>query len=234
MLGLATDDHLPNNGCVCESCRKMRAEKKCPHPHECITTAAELIKRIHPRWNPTKRDPSQPEEIELERNPEEAGSTFKRDNTTNSLKDAITIFGETLNEPTDVTKTAPRREGIDNDEFETTVYTDGACIDNGSETARAGSGVWYGTSDPRDLSVRVAGKEQSNQTGELVAVLLAVKSHPPYKDLRIISDSRYVIDGVTKNLSRWERRNWIGVQNREIFKYITAWMRRRSGKTTLQ
>ena len=29
------------------------------------------------------------------------------------------------------------------------VYTDGACSNNGNDGARAGSGVWYGPDDPR-------------------------------------------------------------------------------------
>jgi len=66
------------------------------------------------------------------------------------------------------------------------------------------------------------------------AVLIAVRNHPPNEDLRIITDSKYVIEGLTKNLKTWEKRDWSGVQNRGIFKSITAWMRWRSGKTTLQ
>jgi len=60
----------------------------------------------------------------------------------------------------------------------TIVYTDGACINNGYENARAGSGVWYDDNDPRNLSARVAYKEQSNQTGELVAVLSGQEPPP--------------------------------------------------------
>ena len=231
-LGLATDEHAPDNSCVCEGCKKMRANEKCTHPHDCLMLAAELLKKIYPKWNPTK-ERMQPVTVHEERSdPEEEGTTFNRDNETDELKDAITIFGETMAEPTDITKTAPRREGVI--PRETTAYTDGACIDNGSENAKAGSGVWYGDNDPRNSSTRVAYKEQSNQTGELVAVLLAVRNHPPDEDLRIISDSRYVIDGLTKNIKQWERRDWLNVENKDIFKCITAWMRWRSGKTTLQ
>ena len=227
-----TDEHTPSNNCVCEECKKIRAENKCTHPHDCMMLAAELLKKIYPKWNPTKERAQPATDHEEGRAPEEEGETFRRDNETDKLKDAITIFGETMSEPTEITRTAPKREG--NIPQETTVYTDGACINNGNENARAGSGVWYEDNDPRNLSIRVAGKVQSNQTGELVAVLLAVRNHPPDEDLRIISDSRYVIDGLTKNVEKWEKRDWLNVQHKDIFKSITAWVRWRSGKTTLQ
>lgn len=82
--------------------------------------------------------------------------------------------------------------------------------------------------------MRVAHREQSNQTGELIAIFLAVKAHPPEEDICIVSDSRYAIDGLTKNLRKWEDRDWADVQHREIFKSITAWMRWRSGKTRMK
>ena len=125
--------------------------------------------------------------------------------------------------------TAPRTNT--EDAAETTVFTDGACIDNGGENAAAGSGVWYTDNDPRNKSVQVPHEEQSNQTGELHAVLLAVRSHPPNGDLCIVSDSRYVIDGLTKHLRRREDRGWIDVQHSDLFQSITAWMRWRNART---
>ena len=47
------DDHSPRNNCKCKKCKHLRTLKKCPHPHECLSLAAELIKKIHPKWNPT-------------------------------------------------------------------------------------------------------------------------------------------------------------------------------------
>ena len=116
----------------------------------------------------------------------------------------------------------------------TTVYTDGACVNNGRKNAKAGSGAWYGENDPCNLSVRVAHKEQSNQTGELVVVLMVVKNHPPNEDLHIISDSKYVIDGITKHAKKWEERGWIDVQHKDLFKCVIAWMRSRKGRTTME
>ena len=114
------------------------------------------------------------------------------------------------------------------------VYTDGACINNGDKNTAAGLGIWYGENDPRNVSMRVPHKTQSNQTGELLAILIAIRNHPPQEDVLIVSDSRYVIDGLTKNARRWEERNWIDTQHGPVFKCITAWMRWREGKTSLK
>ena len=109
-----------------------------------------------------------------------------------------------------------------------------ACINNGHENASAGSGVWYGEDDSRNKGIRVAYKSQSNQIGELVAILLAVKHQPANKDLLIISDSKYAIEGLTKHVKRWEERGWTDVQHKEIFQCITAWMRWHKARTKLR
>ena len=83
------------------------------------------------------------------------------------------------------------------------VYTDGACLNNSSNKAQVGYRAWYGESDPRNMSGRVQHRVQSNQTGELMAILMVVKQHNTEGDLQIISDSKYVIEGLTKHLCRW-------------------------------
>ena len=92
-----------------------------------------------------------------------------------------------------------------------TLYT------NDSVKTQAGSGVWYNDNSPRNLS-EVACKEQSNQTGELVAVLLPVRNHPPNEDLYLIRNSKYVIDSLMKNSKRGGKHGWMDIQNRDIFK----------------
>ena len=233
LIGEIPTNHTPTNSCRCEKCQSIRGNNKCTHPHDCLALTAELIKKIHPKWNPTvERNPARSPDPASRQPPEDEGIVFDPSNDTDKLKDAITIFGSTMSEPTGVTKTTPGNR--DENSLETVVYTDGACTNNGEENACAGSGVWYGNEDPRNRSERVPLKEQSNQTGELIAILIAVRNQPPDIDLRIMSDSKYAIDGLTKNLRAWESRDWANVKHGGIFKCITAWMRWRNGKTTLQ
>ena len=229
MLDRTPDEHSPSINCNCSECHRNRTETKCHHPHECTNLAATLIKKIYPKWNPLVHNERTPPPTPSEENAEDDSITFNPSNTTTDLTETITIFGESLSEPAGRTTTAPQT----NTELttETTVFTDGACINNGRENASAGSGVWYANDDPRNRSVRVPHEEQSNQTGELYAILLAVRNHPTNEDLRIVSDSRYAIDGLTKHLKHWEDRGWIDVKHNDLFQSITAWLRWRNAKT---
>jgi len=112
-----------------------------------------------------------------------------------------------------------------------TVYTDGSCIKNGEENAQAGSGIWYGRNNPNNKALKVPGPDQSNQMGELYAVLQVIKSTLLHILLLIKSHSKYVIEGLTKNLEEWENKGWIGVSNHKLFKTTVAWLRTRSSQT---
>ena len=155
--------------------------------------------------------------------------TFDISNYTMELKEAITIFGKTLAELASITRPTPRPD--EEPMPETTVFTDGACDNNSKENASASSGVWYDDDNPRNQSIWVPLQEQSNQTGEVFAILLAVRSHPPNKDVTIVSDSKYTIDSLTRNTRRWEDRGWIDIQHGELFQSIVAWMRWRNSVT---
>ena len=231
MLAQTPDEHTARINCNCAKCHISRTNTKCKHPHECINLAATLVKRIYPKWNPTavRGSSSQPTPPAENGDGDDSAVTFNPANVTTDLKEAITIFGGTLSEPASITTKAP--QPTTEHAPETTVFTDGACTNNGKENASAGSGVWYAEDDPRNQSARVPHKEQSNQTGELYAVLLAVKNHPPNEDLCVVSDSRYVIDGLTKHSRKWEDRGWIDVQHNDFFQSIVAWMRWRNAKT---
>ena len=50
------------------------------------------------------------------------------------------------------------------------VFTDGACSNNGKPNAKAGIGVYFNKGNPRNISKRVIGK-QSNNTAELSAII---------------------------------------------------------------
>ncbi len=81
-----------------------------------------------------------------------------------------------------------------------------------------GAGVWFGLRDPRNCTIRVPGEHQSNQIGELAAVIVAIQETPHFQPLEIISDSKYVIKGLTTHLHSWEDKGWIRIQNAKLFK----------------
>ena len=52
------------------------------------------------------------------------------------------------------------------------VYTDGACTNNGKETAKAGIGIYFQDNDSRNVSRRITGK-QTNNRAELLAIIVS-------------------------------------------------------------
>ena len=117
---------------------------------------------------------------------------------------------------------------------EITVYTDGACLNNGKLNAKCGSGVWFDQDSPRNLAIRVPGDSQSNQVGELAAVIAALSTIPPYQPLKIITDSKYVIDGLTTHLEHWEDDGWIEIKNANLFRKAAHLQRHRAARTSSQ
>ncbi|KAJ7806190.1 ribonuclease H-like domain-containing protein [Mycena olivaceomarginata] len=70
------------------------------------------------------------------------------------------------------------------------VYTDGSCFNNGAPDARAGAGVYFGPSNDGNVSLRVTGK-QTNNRGELLAILYCLSVVPAYRRLDIYTDSEH-------------------------------------------
>ncbi|EIW59212.1 uncharacterized protein TRAVEDRAFT_82922, partial [Trametes versicolor FP-101664 SS1] len=57
---------------------------------------------------------------------------------------------------------------------------------------------------------------------------------PPFVPLHVVSDSKYVVDGLTRHLVAWERRGWIGVANSALLMETVALLRTRSAPTTFR
>lgn len=87
---------------------------------------------------------------------------------------------------------------------------------------------------PGRQGARTPGLNQSNQAAEVYAVLKAAEAMPPFALLHIISDSKYIIDGLTKHLMKWQDRGWINVLNAELFWKITYTLKTRSALTTFK
>ncbi|KAK7684255.1 hypothetical protein QCA50_012579 [Cerrena zonata] len=89
---------------------------------------------------------------------------------------------EKIKSPQELTNTFYDPVFIQSDSL--TVYVDDSCINQGKPDARAGAGVYWGEGSPLNKSVRVYGP-QTNNRGELLAVLTVVKDAPPARMLRI-------------------------------------------------
>lgn len=115
-------------------------------------------------------------------------------------------------------------------ERETTVFTDGACSGN------PGPGGWGAILwTPDDAVVELGGGEArtTNNRMEIRAALEALRTlaaHPG--PLRMVTDSSYMIDGLTKWLPGWRRKGWTTstgdeVRNRDLWEELDAAVRAR-------
>jgi ribonuclease HI len=115
------------------------------------------------------------------------------------------------------------------------VYTNGSAFNNGGENPNAGAGVFYGEGDARNRAIRVPIElNPSNQVGELLGAKEAVEDCRQDVPLEIISDSKYVVDGLTKHLKKWEAEGFRVTSNGELFKATVARLRGRKAKTSLK
>jgi len=95
------------------------------------------------------------------------------------------------------------------------VYTDGSCIGKKSER-NAGSGVYFGEYDVRNISVKVPDQyNQTNQVAELYAIFLALQQIREHfkevyhgKKILIYSDSIYSINCLTVWSKVWIQNGW--------------------------
>ena len=108
------------------------------------------------------------------------------------------------------------------------VFTDGACRGN------PGPGGWAAVvreaGDERELSGFDA--QTTNNRMELTAAIEALASLPEGAEAKVTSDSRYVIDGITKWVIGWKRKNWRKsdgkpVLNQELWQRLDAEVARR-------
>ena len=71
---------------------------------------------------------------------------------------------------------------------------------------QAGYGCFYGDKHPRNVSDSVPEVEtQTNNRGEIRAVLCALEYKAESEQLAVVVDSEYIFDALTKNRLRWER-----------------------------
>lgn len=84
------------------------------------------------------------------------------------------------------------------------MYTDGACSGN------PGPGGWAALLRWNDHEKLVSGGDPSttNNRMELLAVIQGLRSLKRGCSVRIVTDSRYVMDGMTKWIAGWRRRGW--------------------------
>ena len=233
--------HQPKTFCYCADCSGDRMEG-CRNPNACAQEAQTRLEHILPKFNPLSPG-TRHGDLSLTSRRKGRNEVAKANNGEILFDPSLTSKGDLaecfriFTDPSRISDTPASRIEVQGTRMrlqEVTVYTDGACINNGKANAKCGSGVWFGPNHRLNKAIRVPGKEQSNQIGELAAIIVAVEAVPVHQPLRIVTDSRYAIEGLTDNLRNWEDQGWIGIKNAKLFKKAAFLLERRTAKTSFQ
>ncbi|KDQ33712.1 hypothetical protein PLEOSDRAFT_1031451 [Pleurotus ostreatus PC15] len=216
-------EHKKSKRCKCQGCTKARSEYKCSHPDTCFRRAKQLLDALPQKWDPRRANEGA-QRADVNR---EGWETFNKETAVvENLQDAFRIFTEGMTSET----LGQNEQNLPQNT--TRVATDGSCLKASTTSAAAGAGIYYGLDDARNRAVRVPRRwTQTNQTGEMTAVLEAVKNNQGLGNLEIESDSRYAINSLTKNLANLENTGYIGKANKTLIRLTVAKIRESNGTT---
>lgn len=110
------------------------------------------------------------------------------------------------------------------------ISVDGACSGNGTPSARGGWGVYFGPDSPYNMSYALFGKiRQTSQRAEITAAAMglgkiawclgtqdAVELQPHISRVIVVSDSQYMVDGMTDWVYRWKKNGWRDNTGRKV------------------
>jgi ribonuclease HI len=92
------------------------------------------------------------------------------------------------------------------------IFTDGACSGNPG-VGGYGAILRYG-----NKTREISGCEMhtTNNRMELTAVIEALKQLKRPSTIRVITDSKYVVQGMTQWISSWQKKNWVNAQKNPV------------------
>lgn len=223
-------NHRRRQQCSCEECEHARSILGCKSPFHCYDEADKLARTIPGKWNP--RNLNFPCDFPDSQNGREDIKQFtyglNEGSTTTSLFrlfTSITLPVNPFDPEIDLQDTSPT----------ITAATDGSCINNGSDEAQAGAGIYVDEGSELNAAIRLPPRlQQTNQTGEIVAILELIHRAPRNFPLHIQSDSKTTIDSLTTNRERLEAQGFVGTKNRQLLAATIAKLRRRMSLTTFE
>jgi len=100
------------------------------------------------------------------------------------------------------------------------IFTDGACSGN------PGPGGWAALLRYGNTEKMISGAEKmtTNNRMELMGAIAGLEALRKSADVRLVTDSRYVMDGLTRWLAVWKRNGW-RTSARQPVKNVDLWER---------
>jgi ribonuclease HI len=92
------------------------------------------------------------------------------------------------------------------------IFTDGACKGN------PGPGGWGALLRMGEVEKELSGSEEhtTNNRMEMMAVIRALQALKRPCEVDLYSDSKYVIDGITKWVFGWQKKGWVNAQKKPV------------------
>jgi ribonuclease HI len=109
---------------------------------------------------------------------------------------------------------------ISSERYDFIIYTDGACLGNPGEGGWAG--IIYNSKDNHKRIIVGSEQYTTNNRMELLAVIESLKAISFNTNVKIYSDSKYVLEGITKWIHNWKKNNWMS-SNKKKIKNIDLW-----------
>jgi ribonuclease HI len=103
---------------------------------------------------------------------------------------------------------------------EAVIYTDGACSGN------PGPGGWGAVLQYGDVQKELHGSDPSttNNRMELMAAIQALEGLNRPVKVKLYTDSKYLLDGITKWVAGWQRNGWMTSAKQPV-KNVDLWQR---------
>ncbi|KAG2346927.1 hypothetical protein BDR05DRAFT_842179, partial [Suillus weaverae] len=190
------EPHHKRKNCVCAPCKTDR-RNGCKNPNKCATTAALILQKLAPKFNPNTTPIKDNLTLTHRRKEKNSRALANKRNETifdpsittkDTLAECFRIF---VNKDRLTQTPALRLQQPQNHRRPITepteIFTDGSCSDNGKENAKCGSRIWLGPNNPQNKAIRVPGN-QSNQAGEIAAILIGLQYTDPLTPIMFLSD----------------------------------------------
>ena len=99
------------------------------------------------------------------------------------------------------------------------IFTDGACSGN------PGPGGWGALLRCKDVEKELSGakKDTTNNQMELTAVIEALRALKASCNITLYTDSKYVMEGVTKWIFNWKKNGWKTSNKKTPVKNVELW-----------
>lgn len=100
------------------------------------------------------------------------------------------------------------------------IFTDGACSGN------PGSGGWGAILSAKGVEKELSGgeKDTTNNRMEMMAVIVALEALTQPCNVKIVTDSQYVMKGMQEWLPSWKKRSWKTAGKKPV-KNVDLWQR---------